>query len=859
MKLKFNQGHNHLTFLFIAIVVAVCTYGQGYLTKAVEWVDSLGLRSILLISFVGIVGLVVYGFYIWNKVERSWLLNAIVAILALLCVDCLWLHGMTHSCSVWLLLVLSIVFALINLCTRVKGTGGSKTQDGQLVLERDTPTDHIEERRKSIARTIIEAIRIDAVCNQNIDGSYVINIDGVYGSGKSSLMKYIKQDVLGEDDVVMDFYPWRYPSNEKIIENFFSALSSALSKYFCTKIEKLLKQYVDAVIKDYGGKSGIDNLVTEVVRTDRDSNALFKEIKEKLCTLQRPIYIFLDDLYRLKSDEIWTVCYLIRDMANFPYLYFILASDMDYVELMLGKSLSSKEEARTYLKKIINLNIPLLPANRDRVYSMLLDGIEQALKDKGIDSEVTAKTLGNIQKSSVAKELKKNFSDYREVKRFLSSLRFSLSAYPTKDFKENINIVDFIWLELLKYKSPFIHKQLCTNCLQMLNVSKDRYTLKEEVKTYINKKAQAEFEDVIARQQADENGEIYQKEIQNINEVFDTQKSINEDLVYRILVDLFYDTNNYREQNSTQYINSFDNYFYLEISEKNLSMSEFLEIIQSPENTYCERIERDVLDKEKEESFYHNFSVLVQQSPNALEGNVTWWLQRLFYCVNTDAQRSESHQELLCEHSKISIILERNLISTLFPFLSSHIFRVADIEQVIAFMKDGSEYLSCKLFMLNLAYRTLGHEYSYFKQEELEPVCELIFKNVTTYIENTPEAYYNYDVQDIIKDCRSINSQQWGKIFQDYFSRNTGQVKYWALGVLTWYKEQQRFLLDDIFIGTVIGSKSRIAEYLEILAQYDNAILPLQKIFAENRIASGKSLVNECPLLKQARYYDEDT
>lgn len=854
-KKEFGKCKNPLLLLSVVIAIGICTYGQGYLTKAVERIESLGLRSFLLISFVGIAGIVAYVFYIYKKVYRSWYLRVIAAILSLLCLDWIWLHGMTQSYSIWSLLLISIMFLFVDVCT-YKKEELEKVKGSTLVFVRDTPTADIEERRKSMARTIVEAIRRDTRYNKDVDGSYVINIDGEYGTGKSSLLKYIKQDVLGEDDIMIEFFPWRYSSKDKIIEDFFSILSSALDAYFGTKFDKLLKQYVAALIKDCGAEKGYANLANELAFFVSSSNVFFSEIRSMLATLHKPVYIFLDDLDRLRSDEIWTVCYLIRDMANFPYLYFIVASDMAYVELTLGKALSGKEEAKGYLKKIINLNIPLLQANRESIMKLFIKGIEQSLTDKGIDEEKASRTIQSIEKSSTAKRIRKVFSEYREVKRFLSSLHLSLYAYPTREFKENINIFDFIWLEILKFEDPSLYKQLYTDSLQLLKPSNGRYILKDEVKDYFNKNTQSEFDDVIAKLIAEKNGEIYKKEIKDLSEVFVTANATTKDLVFTILKDLFYDANNKTDKNSVQYINSFDNYFYSEISEKNISLSEFLEIIQSPQKIYNNRIENDVLGKCKEASFYHNFSLLVQQSPETIKGNVIWWLKRLFDCVALDASHSASYQELLSEHSKITVILERDLSDTLFLFLASHIFNVADIENVANFIKGGTEYLSFKVYMFKLACRMIGHEYSYFKLEELEPISEVLFKNVVTYIENTPTAYYNRNVQDIIKDCRNNNGQIWNSCFQEYLSRHSCIVKYWALGVVMWDKGRGRFFIDDLFVDTIVGSPNDIVTYLDALSQYDKNISPLRKIIADGRLVQCRNIVDECPLLKETRYYE---
>lgn len=190
---------------------------------------------------------------------------------------------------------------------------------------------------------------------------------------------------------------------------------------------------------------------------------------------------------------------------------------------------------------------------------------------------------------------------------------------------------------------------------------------------------------------------------------------------------------------------------------------------------------------------------------------------------------SSSHQKLLSEHSKITIILQRDLEVALSPFLSSHVFGIVDIENVIAFMKNDSSFISCRIFLLKLAFRILGHEYSYIKYEELSTIQEAIFTDVAAYINSVQEPYYSHNVQDMIKDCRSNGSQLWNKYFHDYLSNNIDKIKYWALGIIMWDKGRQKFFVDDLFVDTVIGSKNDTITYLDVLSQYDKSVRQLQK------------------------------
>lgn len=239
------------------------------------------------------------------------------------------------------------------------------------------------------------------LCNTLIDSStkgstgVVVGLTGPWGSGKSSILNLLHEHIAAtySDAVVVRFDPWLISGREDLISQFFAEILAEL------KQKPALQEKVRAFgekLSEYGAQiskaadyfaPGLGSLLggglsvaERTLKRDRSLHAQRSDIVKALDDITNPIVVFVDELDRVEDGEIKTVAQLVRSIADFPRISYLLAYDAERVIQALGAGhLDQKREdrGRGYLEKIVQLQIPIpvmLPDEiRHLVQTQLLD------------------------------------------------------------------------------------------------------------------------------------------------------------------------------------------------------------------------------------------------------------------------------------------------------------------------------------------------------------------------------------------------------------------------------------------------------------------------------------------------------
>src|SRR5581483_12027624 len=104
------------------------------------------------------------------------------------------------------------------------------------------------------------------------------------------------------------------------------------------------------------------------------------KVGKALSTLDKPIVVLIDELDRVEEAEIKIMAQVVRSIADFPQIAYVLAYDEQRVLQALGNG--HEERGRSYLEKIVQLQFPL-PITLDTELTNLLNaeiaGIQQEL------------------------------------------------------------------------------------------------------------------------------------------------------------------------------------------------------------------------------------------------------------------------------------------------------------------------------------------------------------------------------------------------------------------------------------------------------------------------------------------------
>lgn len=299
--------------------------------------------------------------------------------------------------------------------------------------------------------------------------SFTIGVYGSWGEGKTSILNLLKEKFNGIENVYQcSFNPWMLSDQESILQEFFVVLQHSL------KIDKV-PQLIDKV-KKYGGLTsyaikGIGYLLDSTVvpgasvvtssiakRLDevrkllpeqKPLNEQKKEISVALQECNTHIIVYIDDLDRLDRDEIRMVFRLIRQVADFDNVIYVVAMDVNKVAAAISSFYGDDiNDGYQFVEKIVNLPIPL-PTIKTKA---LLDYSQPMLQ------KMLGDQLSNSQLEHVVPYLTSLFSTKREWLRYLNNLQIMLDLT-----KEEVNVSDLLLIEAVRVIMPSIDQWLLVN------------------------------------------------------------------------------------------------------------------------------------------------------------------------------------------------------------------------------------------------------------------------------------------------------------------------------------------------------------------------------------------------------------
>lgn len=270
-----------------------------------------------------------------------------------------------------------------------------------------------------------------------------IGINARWGDGKSSFINLMEEKFLQNKDsfIVIRFNP-RHSTNDTIQSEFFENLYSELSKYD-SRFKSSFNDYLRAidVMADNKYLSALFQTSTLFNRNNEKSR-----INRAIKRLKKRIIVIIEDLDRLTGDEIVEVFKLIDGNADFDNLIFISAYDKGRINSLL----ESTDVRTAFSDKFFTWERPLPLRSSQLLLDFLIANLTSGLTFK--DEELEEINSSIVANCSFFTFYLKNL---RDVKRYINLVKPSLNRI----YKE-VNIRNFLLIELVRYRYPEEHKTL---------------------------------------------------------------------------------------------------------------------------------------------------------------------------------------------------------------------------------------------------------------------------------------------------------------------------------------------------------------------------------------------------------------
>lgn len=338
----------------------------------------------------------------------------------------------------------------------------SKKED---ITDPDQPIEKIEQdllNRGNFAKTISDTL------NKISNKSLTIGIFGEWGSGKSSFYNMVKEHSQTEKQEItyIEFKPWYFSTSDDLVKRFLVMLLEEVERDggYDPNLKKELKKYVDILssvsVRSFNSIISLKEIFSKIMPGPEDSDiSIIKSKIEKLLEVSnRKIVVYIDDVDRLDGEEIKSIFKLVRLVADFPNIIYIIALDEEIVTSALStiysKGDNSQEEARKYIEKFIQ--VPIYLPKIDRYY---LQKLYNNLLNKAFTTTIEGKKIINPHHDNqfIHNALDLNMS-LRNIFRFVNLVTIYIPI-----LEKEINPLDLLYLLIIKVNSPKLFNYIYTN------------------------------------------------------------------------------------------------------------------------------------------------------------------------------------------------------------------------------------------------------------------------------------------------------------------------------------------------------------------------------------------------------------
>ena len=308
---------------------------------------------------------------------------------------------------------------------------------------------------------------------------FVVAIYGPWGSGKTTLLNflfhYFKEAPVDEQPIIVPFNPWWFSGHEKLAKHFFDQLQASLatSDVDLSNLQGKIAEFADMVSElpasihiPYISIGKIAVEFTPLKSSVKNVIKLKTEIAEELRKQPRRIFVTVDDIDRLSPEEIRQLFGVIKSVADFPNVVYLLTFDKKVVIEALRESQGISGE--NYLEKIVQFPFELPLPDRSSLSRLLFARLEAIMA--GTPEGLFDQTYwGNV--------FMRGIEHFISTPRKINLLTNTLSVtYPA--VQGEVNPVDFIGIETLRI--------FCPEAYNMIRTYPEKFTGREWVASKVD-------------------------------------------------------------------------------------------------------------------------------------------------------------------------------------------------------------------------------------------------------------------------------------------------------------------------------------------------------------------------------------
>lgn len=311
---------------------------------------------------------------------------------------------------------------------------------------------------------------------QHLDSGFVLSINAPWGYGKTTCLRFIEHYLTDQPDIeILHFNPWAISDNKgSVILYFLHVLGEKLRDIIYEteqrkeqripwneKIARWLKHKshkrnkpneFNAIWKGIVGHFS----ATYVEQVEKNYNNLHfqkQQIEKLLASQSKRLVVFIDDIDRLTKDEIRDMFRLIKAIADFNFITYVIAFDQQIVVEALDKDFCNN--GFDYIEKIIQIPLTLPKIDSENITNLLYVKLDDLIKN--VNYTITNE---NRQRWFIYnKELiEPNIKSIRDINRLFNGLLCNYSQIAA-----DVDLIDFLALEVIRLFRPTLYQEISDN------------------------------------------------------------------------------------------------------------------------------------------------------------------------------------------------------------------------------------------------------------------------------------------------------------------------------------------------------------------------------------------------------------
>lgn len=283
----------------------------------------------------------------------------------------------------------------------------------------------------------------------------VIGVYGKWGAGKTSLVNMTLEELETiSENVVVKFSPWNYSSADILVPEFLGCIEAELyngkHEVLSKKIGKALSEYKEVfqllrMFPTIGGRLAS----TTVYMADKIGRWLSRDktiderkmaLEQALLGQDKRIIVVIDDIDRLDKSHIRNIFQLVKQVADFSNITYVLLMDEEIVANALKDVQNG--DGYDYIEKIVQVPITVPEITADKINTYFHDKLNDVVSEKG-DIDV------NYWQIVYFYCVKHCLGNLRDVNRLINVLTFKINL-----LKNEICVEDIIALSAIELKEP---------------------------------------------------------------------------------------------------------------------------------------------------------------------------------------------------------------------------------------------------------------------------------------------------------------------------------------------------------------------------------------------------------------------